>query len=179
MASPSAQRQPAPTKPLAPKQPQTPSTAPGAQIRAQQGDVDRDAEGLKRQARPGAVPTSTPPAQPPKGQLPAEVRSTAQTELGTPTSLNISSHPSRSSSAEEISPRAQLSTREQISGKPSNIIEPLREEYIKSVIDDSNTSFGTGGTLPGYPSQAGLGVLIGERMYDDHMRAAGGTYVRP
>jgi hypothetical protein len=90
----------------------------------------------------------------------------------------MSSHPSRSSSAEDVNPPwAPLSTREHISGKPSTAIPAVREQYVRSIINEPGEMVGTGGALPGYPGPAGLSALIGERIYDEHMRVAGGMVV--
>lgn len=95
-----------------------------------------------------------------------------------PTPLDPSQHPSRSSSAEELKPEhipiVSPSTREQISGKQEEVISPLKQEYVKSAVHEDEAELGTEGTLPGYPSEAGLSALIGERIYDERMRAGGG-----
>lgn len=78
---------------------------------------------------------------------------------------------------------APLSTPEQISGKKSrDLIQPLKDEYVWSPEAGpmNETSTMQHETLAGYPNTAELSTLIGERMYDDHLRGLGDTlYISP
>ncbi|KAF9442809.1 hypothetical protein P691DRAFT_764860 [Macrolepiota fuliginosa MF-IS2] len=157
---------------------QTHSDAPGAQTRATKG-LNHDVEFIQHQVPQGTGSSSISAPQPMLAPTSLTTRLAAQhriDEIQTP--LDLSAHPSRSSSAEDASPaRAPPSTHEQISGTRVDVIHPLREQYFRSAaeMDDSETQMGSGagGVLPGYPNPAELNALIGERMYDDHMRAAG------
>ena len=94
-----------------------------------------------------------------------------------PTPLEMSSNLSQSSSAEDPKfPRAPFSTHEQISGKPSDVAPAIKEQYVRSIVNEPGEMVGTGGSLPGYPGPAALSALIGERIYDEHMRASGGIF---
>jgi hypothetical protein len=122
-------------------------------------------------------PTSTIPssARPFSTQLLASAQSGSD-PLATP--MDPSSHPSRSSSAEDVGNEAFVvwppSTRERISGKQEYIAAQLGREYVTSPEDLATV--GAAGSLPWYPTEAGLRALIGERMYDDEMREAGGMF---
>ncbi|EKM75120.1 hypothetical protein AGABI1DRAFT_132569 [Agaricus bisporus var. burnettii JB137-S8] len=94
------------------------------------------------------------------------------------TPMNPSPHPSRSSSADVVHPDVFVaglpSTQERISGRQEEVASPLMREYVKSPkLEDPEMEVGMEGSLPGYPTEGGLRALIGERMYDDEMRAAG------
>lgn len=98
------------------------------------------------------------------------------------TPMNPSPHPSRSSSADVVNPDVFVaglpSTQERISGRQEEVASPLMREYVKSPkLEDSEMEVRMEGSLPGYPTEGGLRALIGERMYDDEMRAAGGMVV--
>jgi len=92
------------------------------------------------------------------------------------TPLEISSHPSQSSAGDFRPPRAPFSTHEQISGNPADVTPAVKEQYMRSIVDEPGEMLGTGGSLPGYPGPVALSALIGERIYDEHMRAAGGKF---
>ena len=47
---------------------------------------------------------------------------------------------------------------------------------MRSIVGESGETLGMGGSLPGYPGPVALSALIGERIYDEHMRAAGGKF---
>ncbi|KAF5353346.1 hypothetical protein D9756_007797 [Leucocoprinus leucothites] len=100
--------------------------------------------------------------------------SVSKTLNDVPTPLEMSSHPSRSSFAENVKPpRAPFSTHERISGQPSDVVPAVREQYLRSIAYEPGEMVGTGGSLPGYLGPAALSALIGERIYDEHMRVAG------
>jgi len=92
------------------------------------------------------------------------------------TPLEISSHPLQSSARDFRPPRAPFSTHEKISGNPADVTPAVKEQYMRSIVDEPGEMLGTGSSLPGYPGPAVLSALIGKRIYDEHMRTARGKF---
>ncbi|KAJ3560764.1 hypothetical protein NP233_g10622 [Leucocoprinus birnbaumii] len=175
--------QPVPVHPVHKVTTESGVVPPGAQIRAQQRDVQRDIDNLKDRQSQGVLLTTSSAIQS-SGIATTQARHPVSLVLHGSTPLGTPPHPSRSSSAEDVRiedvrseddkpPRAPFSTHEQISGRPSDVIPEIQEEYVRSIVYEPGEMVATGGTLPGYPGPAALSALIGERIYDEHMRAAG------
>lgn len=157
----------------------TPTRAPpsspviGMQADSRQGTFEDTKAGCE--LPPSVTPTpATPPSATDSRPFATRLLASAQSDrLATP--MDPSSHPSRSSSAEAVNHEVFIagppSTREHISGKQEYIASHFKREYVKSPTFEDHA---TAGSLPWYPTETGLRALIGERMYDDQMRAAGG-----
>jgi len=144
----------------------SPQETLGAQIHAQRSEIQQEIDDLEAHQGPLLDPTGQSSAPS------ADLKKRASKDPPTP--LEISSHPPQFSAGGFRHPRAPFSTREQISGNPADVTPAVKEQYMRSIVDEPGEMLGTCGSLPGYPGPVALSALIGERIYDEHMRAAGG-----
>jgi len=146
----------------------SPLEALEAQIHAQRSEIQQEIDDLRSHQGPLLDPTGQ------SSGSSARLKKRVLKDTSTP--LDISSHLLQSSASDVRPPRAPFSTHEQISGNPADVTPTVKEQYMRSIVDEPGEMLETGGSLPGYPGPVALSALISERIYDEHMRAAGGKF---